>query len=101
MAEELIGHAVAMADLPFDHTYVASSADDRWDCKGRSRGGRIICRGSGDLGLARCLACSDGQAGLTYGVTGVCHQIANRILYPASIRVDRAKGYNRSFRILR
>jgi hypothetical protein len=98
MAEELIGHALAMANLPFDPTYVTSSAGDRWDCKGRSQGGRVICRGSGDLGLARCLACPDGQAGISYGVTGVCHQIANRILYPAGDRVERAKGYNRSFR---
>ncbi len=66
--------------------------------QGQSQGGRIVCRGSGNLGLARCLAGPDGQAGLAYGVTGVCHQIANRILYPASIRVERAKGYNRSFR---
>ena len=31
-------------------------------------------------------------------MTGVCHQIANRILYPAGILVDQARGYNRSFR---
>src|SRR5262245_38770350 len=100
MAEELLGHAVAKAGLPFDHTYVTSSVGDRWGCKGRERGGRIICRGSGDLTFARCLACPDGRAVTTYGVTGVCHQIANRILYPAGILVDRASGYNRSFRFL-
>ncbi len=38
------------------------------------------------------------KPGSAMASTGVCHQIANRILYPASIRVDRAKGYNRSFR---
>jgi hypothetical protein len=36
-AEELIGHAVAMAGLRFDHTYVTSAAGDRWDSKGRAR----------------------------------------------------------------
>jgi hypothetical protein len=98
MAEELIGHAVAMAGVPFDHTYVTSSAGDRWGCKGRERGGRIICRGSGRLGLAKCLACPGGMAGVDYGVTGVCFQIANRILWLAAILVEQARGYNRLFR---
>ncbi len=85
-------------ELPFDHTYVTSSAGDRWGCKGRERGGRIICRGSGRLALAKCLACPDGMAGVDYGVTGVCFQIANRILWPAAILVEQARGYNRLFR---
>ena len=98
MTEELIGHAVAMAGLPFDHAYVTSSAGDRWGCKGRERGGRIICRGSGRLALAQCLGCHDGLAGINYGVTGVCFQVANRILWPAAVLVEAARGYNRLFR---
>jgi hypothetical protein len=87
-----------MGKLAFDHTYVVSSAGDRWGCKGREQGGRILCRGSGHLTLAKCLACQDGRAGIEYGVTGVCFQIANRILWPAAVLVEGAMGYNRMFR---
>jgi hypothetical protein len=48
--------------------------------------------------LAKCLACHDGRAGIDYGVTGVCFQIANRILWPAAVLVEQAMGYNRMFR---
>ena len=34
------------------------------------------------------------DAGIWYGLTGVCHQIANRILDPAGILVEQARGYN-------
>lgn len=37
-------------------------------------------------------------AGINYGVTGVCFQIANRILWPAAVLVEAARGYNRLFR---
>lgn len=40
-----------------------------------------------------CLACEDGSAGINYLVSGVCHQAANRILYPARVIVSKAKGY--------
>ena len=33
------------------------------------------------------------QGGIVYGVNGVCHQIANRILYPSSQIVSYARGY--------
>lgn len=105
---ELIGYAIpvwfeeknlqmlASQDLPkpdlWEHTYVISSKDDRWGCFGRSKGGREICRGRGDLEAAKCLA-RDGCAGIIYGFHGVCHQIANRIMWPARIRVTTAKGY--------
>lgn len=32
-------------------------------------------------------------AGILYGVNGVCHQAANRILYPAGVTVCKAAGY--------
>jgi hypothetical protein len=96
--EELVGYAIPMRKLAFDHTYVVSSAGDRWGCKGREQGGRVICRGLGRLGLAKCLACHDGRAGIDYGVTGVCYQIANRVLWPAAVLVEAATGYNRMFR---
>ena len=33
------------------------------------------------------------QGGIVYGVNGVCHQIANRILYPSAQIVSHAHGY--------
>ena len=33
------------------------------------------------------------QGGIVYGVNGVCHQIANRILYPSAQIVSHARGY--------
>jgi len=95
----LTGFAVPMErplvrHLRGEHTYVVSDAGERWSCNGRADGGREICAGSGDAALAACLARADGTAGIVYGFTGVCHQIANRILWPADVRVERAAGYS-------
>lgn len=80
----LTGHAIRIVALPFwDHTYVISSDGHVWGCGGRSAGGTIICAGVGNTAKADCLAQPDSQAGIIYGSTGVCHQIANRILSPA------------------
>jgi hypothetical protein len=75
-----------------DHTYVTSSDGFAWPCWGRSSGGRMVCGGGGSSLRANCL--SELQAFLIYGVNGVCHQAANRILAPASwVTVSGAKGY--------
>ena len=76
-----------------EHTYVISDAGHRWACHGSADGGRETCVGSGHADLAACLAQPNALAGIIYGVTGVCHQIANRILWPADVRVDQAIGY--------
>lgn len=76
-----------------DHTYATSDQGDAWGCWGRSSGGTAISQGQGNVNEARCIAWPNSTAGLIYGVTGVCHQTANRILYPASITVSAAKGY--------
>lgn len=91
--EQLIGYALPAIKPPFDHTYVVSSDGHVWPCCGRAVGGRIICAGRGELAIACCLAQSDLLAGVIYGVTGMCHQIANRILYPAATTVANARGY--------
>jgi hypothetical protein len=85
--------APLFGDVRGEHTYVVSGAGHRWTCLGRADGGRQICRGTGDTALAGCLAGADGGAGIRYLRTGVCHQIANRILWPASVLVERAEGY--------
>lgn len=84
-------------NLKADHTYVTSSHGHVWPCWGRSSGGKLICKGIGDTDLADCLAGPDSTAGIIYGVTGVCHQTANRILYPANTTVSPADGYLGSF----
>jgi len=92
----LRGHAIPAQLAPqYDHTYVTSEAGDAWGCHGRSSGGAEICTGTGDVSDARDLAGSDGEAGLRWGVTGLCHQMANRILWPAQRLVAAARGYSR------
>lgn len=96
---EIQGFAVPMmvpliGTVRGEHTYVMSNEGDRWGCGGRAAGGRLICRGRCDVQLARCLAGPHHDAGIRYGVTGICHQIANRVLWPADVLVDRAKGYS-------
>lgn len=82
---------------PFwDHTYVTSSAGHVWPCWGRSAGGSQICSGVGNTDQAACLAQPNFDAGINYGKTGVCHQMANRILFPARQMVSAAKGYRAS-----
>jgi hypothetical protein len=87
-----------------DHTYVTS--DDNygpWGCFGRSSGGHPVSSGQGNSACADCLSKPSNllatppiYAGLRYGVTGVCHQAANRILRPAGISVAGVQGYGAS-----
>ena len=77
----------------FDHTYVVSSCGLRWGCRGRSGGGLLLRGRVGNSAIADCLAGPNGDAGIKYGRTGVCHQIANRILHPAGITVAGCGGY--------
>lgn len=89
---ELRGHAIATLGRRLDHTYVTSSDGHAWPCGGRAEGGDMISKGCGSSWLASCLAGADQTAGIRYGITGVCHQIANRILRPAGVDVSRAWG---------
>jgi hypothetical protein len=90
----LTGRSIKMAMLPADHTYVTSSVGHVWPCFGRSAGGLAICSGAGNVERADCLSNPRAEAGIVYGVTGVCHQTANRILYPAGKTVSAARGYD-------
>jgi hypothetical protein len=90
------GYAIKIKGLPWDHTYVRSDEGNVWPCWGRSAGGRAICEAIGDLNQSDCLSQPNSQAGIVYGVTGVCHQTANRILYTAGIMVSQASGYRGS-----
>lgn len=78
----------------WDHTYVlCPSMQFTWPCWGRYEGGHLIGSAPGRCITANCIAGTDGHAGIKYGITGVCHQTANRILYPAGITVQNAGGY--------
>jgi hypothetical protein len=90
---KLRGYAIRTLAGRADHTYVKSSAGHVWPCFGRGAGGKLIAHGDGDADFADCLSEPDSTAGIDYLSTGVCHQAANRILYPARAIVSRAKGF--------
>jgi hypothetical protein len=81
----------------WDHTYVVSSCGLRWGCFGRDVGGRSLSSGPGSSIDADCLSQVNSEAGIIYGKTGVCHQAANRIVFPARITAAGCNGYNVSF----
>lgn len=93
----LQGWVLPLSGAPYgEHTYVTSSCGFAWGCWGRSAGGASICSASGNSLIADCLSQPNSRAGIRYLVTGVCHQTANRILYPANITVAGTQGYNLS-----
>ena len=94
----LAGYALPMPGQLTEHTYAVSGHNHTWPCRGRSQGGRRVCSGMGNTSEADCLAQPNSQAGIAYLTTGVCHQIANRILYPAGVMVSSALGARASFR---
>jgi hypothetical protein len=81
-----------------DHTYVqCGSGGKKWSCWGGNTGGMAFNQGTGSTARADKIATPSGKAGITcYLVNGVCHQAANRILIPAGILVNGARGYTLS-----
>lgn len=79
-----------------DHTYVAcGTLGKAWGCWGGKTGGTELRRAPGSTARADAIAEADERAGITcYLVNGVCHQAANRILLPAGITVQGARGYS-------
>jgi hypothetical protein len=71
------------------HSYVTSSDGYAWECGGGTYGNiNPICSGTANSSTADCI--SQGwrsMAGVVYGVTGVCHQASNRILYETGQKV--------------
>lgn len=76
------------------HTFVSSSCGLAWGCFGRSENGSLLTSGPGSSSRADCL--SKNNAGILYGITGVCHQAANRISFPAQLKAVGAGGYAQS-----
>lgn len=84
-----------------DHTFATfENYVNKWDCSSGTGTNepddpntRLIALGTGSRTKARCIG-SVANSGIVWGVTGFCHQCTNRVLYPASIIVHRAAGYN-------
>lgn len=79
-----------------DHTYVKCGTGNKaWGCFGGKTGGTEVRRGEGSTKRADMIAESDERADITcYLINGVCHQAANRILFPAEILVRGVRGYS-------
>jgi hypothetical protein len=93
----LQGWSIPMTTPPWqDHTYVTSSCGLVWQCWGRCSGGSALSAALGNSIVADCLSQPNSQAGIIYGITGVCHQTSNRILHPARVTVVGCQGYNLS-----
>jgi len=84
----------AVANLA-DHTYVTCGTGGKgWSCWGGKMGGTELRRGVGSTRRADEIAGANERGGITcYLINGVCHQAANRILFPAEITVRGALGY--------
>lgn len=84
-----------------DHTYVAcGNGGKAWSCWGGKTGGNSLVQGTCSTRRADAIAEADERAGITcYLVNGVCHQAANRILMPAGVTVQNARGYGLSMSI--
>lgn len=79
-----------------DHTYVQCGTGGKaWSCWGGKTGGTELRRGMGSTKQADAIAERNERAGINcYLINGVCHQAANRILFPAGITVRGAWGYD-------
>ena len=78
-----------------DHTYVRCGTGGKsWSCWGEKTGGKVLRSAAGSTLRADTIATPNERARITcYLVNGVCHQAANRILFPAAITVTGARGY--------
>jgi hypothetical protein len=78
-----------------DHTYVSCGTGGKaWSCWGGKTGGTAFVQGTGSTMRADAIAQPDERANIKcYLVNGVCHQAANRILFPAGKLVVGARGY--------
>ena len=78
-----------------DHTYVTCGTGRKaWGCWGGKTGGTVLRQGTGSTARANAIAGADEKANIRcYLINGVCHQAANRILFPAGITVAGARGY--------
>lgn len=82
-----------------DHTYVIvnnNGDEEAYANFGGTSGGDYLDQtyGWGEYSKLRCVYDNPSLCKLTYGVEGVCHQDANRLLYSSSKIVSEADGYS-------
>lgn len=89
-----------------DHVYIISDAGLSWCCHGRNSGGAQVAQVQ-TLSIASCICLAlpdqgvqpgrrsigNADAGIRYGLTGVCHQIAGRIMVRFNPSFRRVRGY--------
>ena len=108
---------LAIAALPVqgagfigDHVYVTSDTGLSWRCHGRNSGGAqveqvtatsvasCICLALPDQGMQPgAPSIGNADAGIRFGFTGVCHQIAGRLMVRFNPSFRRVRGYGVSF----
>lgn len=77
-----------------DHTYVVMGGRE-FGCFGGSTGGNAITPVSkGNKQVAQETETTSYNAGMIYAIHGVCHQMANRVLWTAQLLVDEAQAFN-------
>lgn len=80
-----------------DHTYVECTEGKGWSCWGDKTGGTALRSAHGSTRRADAIAEPNERAAVKcYAINGVCHQSANRILWPAKVTVRGARGYKLS-----
>ncbi|MCK5294272.1 MAG: hypothetical protein KAJ49_06435 [Arcobacteraceae bacterium] len=101
---------------PVDHTYVKFDDGTAFPCAGGNSGGKKLKDGSGEenlqlakkfnkpmsipiiihvpfLGDKTIFHIPTGDTGIIYGINGVCHMMADRILVESKVTVKEARGF--------
>jgi hypothetical protein len=91
-------YAAFIRNSPADHTYVCINNGYGKRCyayHGGNSGGSILnmTMGLDNSNKTLCLSTRPKQCSVIYGIEGVCHQEANRMLYPSRKLVTSARGY--------
>ncbi len=87
-----------MPDIPRDHVFVVSDQGHDWRCFGRGKAhiakARLLTTTQGSAEWINALNGADGEhaTGLVNQVSGVCHNVANRLLLVADADVADARG---------
>lgn len=112
---QVYGYDAFVSGTNVDHVYVKFDNDITFNCAGGNSGGKALAgtQGSQDIELAKKLNepmsipliigyaffqpitiyIPTADAGIIYGVNGVCHTMANRLIVPSGKTVENARGY--------
>lgn len=90
---KLFGWAVRGRPEEADHTYLSCDNGRSWDCFSRGKGGVMIFEAQAGAKHAQHMSALGHDAGIEYAITGIGHQAANRMLWPAGCLLSEAKGF--------